>query len=141
MTEVRDPIIPLGSWPRVHEARLKDILEGAKIELKTDTWQWEQTGNLCIEYGKMDGRKSGIAVTEAKFWIYELRRKDQTIVHLIFPIEQLKELGRRAYLNGWYRHYAGDDGNSKVVLIPLKWLVCLAASLASKQHEDADERC
>ena len=37
----------------IHERRLGAIFENGKIEkieLKTETWQWEKTGNICIEY-------------------------------------------------------------------------------------------
>lgn len=43
-----------------------DIFVGAKlhrIELKTETFQWEQTGNIAIEY-RRNGLPSGIATTD-----------------------------------------------------------------------------
>jgi N6-adenosine-specific RNA methylase IME4 len=58
-----------------HERKLADIITGGKIELKTETWQREQTGNICIEYA-CDSRPSGIATTEADIWVHELRRDD-----------------------------------------------------------------
>lgn len=104
-----------------HERRLGEIFASAKmekIELKSETWQWEQTGNICVEY-RQDGKPSGIAVTEADVWVHELRRGDQTLVYLLFPIERLKELARRQYQAGNWRTHSGDGGRFEVVLIPL----------------------
>jgi len=60
----------------IHERRLGEIFSSQtieKIELKSETFQWEQTGNICIEY-RCDGKPSGIAVTEADFWVHEAIR-------------------------------------------------------------------
>lgn len=105
----------------INERRLGDIFTAAKIErieLKSETWQWEQTGNIAIEY-QCDGKPSGIATTEADYWVHELRRADQTLVYLMFPIDRLKALARQAFLQGRWRDNAGDDGRFSVVLIPL----------------------
>jgi hypothetical protein len=51
----------------IDERRLMDVFREArieKIELKSESWQWERTGNICIEY-RCDGRPSGISTTEA----------------------------------------------------------------------------
>jgi hypothetical protein len=34
-------------------------------------WQWEQTGNICIEYRQRD-QPSGIAATKADVWVHEI---------------------------------------------------------------------
>lgn len=108
----------------INERRLGRIFgdRSVKIELKTETWQWEQTENLAIEY-KCDGRPSGIATTEADYWVHELRRVDETLVYLMFPIDRLKELARAAYRAGRRRDGAGDGGRFSVVLIPLSELL------------------
>jgi hypothetical protein len=105
----------------INERNLANIFEHLrieKIELKSETWQWEQIGNICIEY-EQNGRPSGIAVTEADYWVHELKRGGQTLVYLMFPVERLKELARRAYAEGRYREGGGDHGRFKNVLIPL----------------------
>jgi hypothetical protein len=105
----------------IAERRLADIFTAAlieKIELKTETWQWEQTGNICIEY-RQNGQPSGIAVTQADYWVHELRRDSQTLCYLMFPVERLKELARRAYAEGHYHDGGGDGGRFANVLIPL----------------------
>jgi hypothetical protein len=108
----------------VAERRLAEIFSSGKlekIELKTETWQWEQTGNICIEY-RQNGNPSGIAVTEADYWVHELRRDDQTLCYLMFPIERLKELARRAYREGRFHEGGGDGGRFCNILIPLSWV-------------------
>lgn len=100
------------------EHALAAILAGGKIELKSETWQWEQTGNICIEY-LCDGKPSGISVTEADVWVHELRRDGKPLVYLMFPIDRLKALAREAIRAGRWRSSAGDDGRFTVALIRL----------------------
>ena len=60
-----------------------------KIEQKTESWLWERTGNLCIEY-RNRGKLSGIASTETDFWIHELKRDDDTLVYIMIPVPDRK---------------------------------------------------
>jgi hypothetical protein len=109
----------------VAERRLADIFAAAKlekIELKTETYQWEQTGNMCIEY-RQNGKPSGIAVTEADYWVHELRRDDQTLCYLMFPIGRLKELARQAFAEARFHDHGGDGGRFGNVLVPLSWVL------------------
>jgi hypothetical protein len=109
----------------IAERRLAEIFAHGRIErieLKTETWQWEQTGNICIEY-RQGGQPSGIAVTQADYWVHELRRDSQTLCYLMFPIDRLKELARRAYTEGRYHEGGGDGGRFCNVLIPLSWVL------------------
>jgi hypothetical protein len=109
----------------IAERRLAEIFAHGRIErieLKTETWQWEQTGNICIEY-RQGGQPSGIAVTEADYWVHELRRDGHTLCYLMFPIERLKELARCAYTEGRFHEGGGDGGRFCNVLIPLSWVL------------------
>jgi len=109
----------------IDERRLADIFEYgdiAKIEVKSETWQWEQTGNICIEY-RQNGEPSGIALTEAGYWVHELKRDGKTLVYLMFPIDRLKELAREAYREGRYHEGGGDGGRFCNILIPLAWVL------------------
>lgn len=102
-----------------------DIFSAAKIEkieLKSETWQWERTGNICIEY-KCDGKPSGLSTTEADFWVHELKREDNTLLYLMFPVPRLKEICRAAIKAGRSRSGAGDGGRFTVVILPLKDLL------------------
>jgi hypothetical protein len=95
----------------IDERRLADIFANAKlerIELKSESRRWEETGNIVIEY-RQNGQPSGIATTEADCWVHELKRDGQTLVYLMFPIERLKALCREAYRKGQY-HEGGGDG-------------------------------
>jgi hypothetical protein len=109
----------------INERRLADIFAHAKIEkieLKSETWQWEQTGNIAIEIA-CDGKPSGIATTEADMWVHELLRDDKTLLYLMFPIDRLKELVREAYRAGQVRRNVGDDARFDVVLLKLRDLL------------------
>jgi hypothetical protein len=104
-----------------NERRLADIFSVGKIEkieLKSETWLWERTGNICIEY-RQDGKPSGISVTQADYWVHELKRDGSTLCYLMFPIQRLKELAGAAFLNGNFRENGGDRGRFCNVLIPL----------------------
>jgi hypothetical protein len=105
----------------INTKKLGDIFEYRKIEkieLKSETWQWEQTGNICIEF-RQDGKPSGIAVCEADYWVHELKRDGKTLVYLMFPIDRLLDLARHHYSLGHWREHAGDGGRFCVVIIPL----------------------
>ena len=105
----------------INERRLADVFENQKIErieLKSETHQWEETGNICIEF-EHAGKPSGIASTEADFWVHELKRDGETLVYLMFPVERLRAICRNAFRIGRYRRCAGDGGRSSVVLLKL----------------------
>jgi hypothetical protein len=103
------------------ENDLAEIMGGKKIELKTETWQWEQTGNICIEY-EHNGKPSGIAATEADYWVHELRRDGKTLVYIMFPVDILKEICRKRFKRH-HRTKGGDGGKSKVILLPLDKII------------------
>jgi len=103
----------------VDERRLGDIFTTRKIErieLKTENYQWEKTGNICIEI-KQRGEPSGISVTEADYWVHELQREGETLVYLMFPVDRLKELCKTA---GTVRKAGGDGGRFTNVTIPIR---------------------
>jgi hypothetical protein len=105
----------------INERRLAEIFAYGwieKIELKSESVLWEQTRNICIEYAR-DGKPTGISVTEADYWVHELKRDGKTLVYLMFPIERLKELCRDAKERGFFRHEAGDGGRQSVILLRL----------------------
>lgn len=106
------------------EQLLHDRLQGAKLELKTESWQWEKTGNICIEY-EYRGRPSGIAATQADFWVHELRRDGLTLIYLILPVWKLRQVCRQAWLEGSHRQNSGDNGYSKVILLPIAKLLAM----------------
>lgn len=119
------------SAAHVRERALGEMLKAAKIErgaitieLKSETWLWERTGNICIEY-KRDGKKSGLSTTQADYWFHELiRAKDPADPNLILmPVRRLKRLAREAIHAGQWRGNSGDDGRSTVALIDIATLI------------------
>jgi hypothetical protein len=110
---------------QIRERRLHEIftaLKLEKIELKTETHQWEETGNICIEY-RQNGHRSGIAITDADCWVHELRAGGKTLCYQMFDIDVLKALARGYMAKGWYREGRGDAGLSDFVLIPLSQIM------------------
>jgi len=106
----------------INERRLANIFENGKIEVKSESYLWERTRNICIEY-EQNGKSSGIAITEAEHWIHELLLHDGSVhVRLMLPVPRLKELCRRAHAEGRYRKNAGDGGRFGVFLVPLSWV-------------------
>jgi hypothetical protein len=98
------------------ENRVGAILSGAtKVEVKTEAYLWEKTGNIAIEY-RCNGKPSGIAATEAEVWVHELRRDGEPVLTLVIPVERLKAICREAYRKGRYRR-GGDGNRSEMVIV------------------------
>src|SRR5215208_5721589 len=76
------------------EHDLANVLQNKTIELKTEEFEWEQTGNIAIEFER-NGKPSGIEVTKADFWVHELRRDGKTLMYLWFPIARLYRLAKQ----------------------------------------------
>tara|TARA_R110002051_G_scaffold124003_1_gene197186 strand:+ start:242 stop:634 length:393 start_codon:yes stop_codon:yes gene_type:complete len=106
-------------YGQVREQELADILQNEKIEVKTERDKWKETGNICIEF-RCRGKPSGIAVTEAKWWVHVLADGDDTVCMLMFPTNKLKEIARKHVVNKAKVVDGGDDNLSKMVLLPLK---------------------
>jgi hypothetical protein len=108
----------------IHQRRLGYILcsetieLAPRLELKSESWQWEQTGNIAVEY-EWNGQPSGIAATQADWWVHELLRDDRTLVYLWFPVKRLKDLAHIAIKNGRAR-IGGDGDRSRIALISLR---------------------
>jgi len=106
----------------IDEDRLAQRLQSSKLELKTERFLWEITGNLCIEY-RWNGKPSGIAATDADFWVHELARGDETLAYIMIPVQRLREICRRNWRAGHYRECVGDNGLSGVVLVKISDLL------------------
>lgn len=105
----------------INERHLAEIFSEAKIEkieLKSESYLWEQTGNIAIEF-QAGETPSGIATTEADMWVHELKRDGETLVYLMFPIDRLKSLCRDAYKRGEFRTGGGDGGKFGNILLKL----------------------
>jgi len=106
-------------YGQIREQELADILQNEKIEVKTERDKWKETGNICIEF-RCRGKPSGIAVTQASWWVHILADGDDTVCMLMFPTNKLKEIARRHVVNKAKVVDGGDDNLSKMVLLPLK---------------------
>lgn len=106
----------------VFQHAIFDGSRDVRAELKSETWLWERTGNICIEY-QQSGQPSGIAVTEADVWVHELRRDDGTLCWIMFPIDRIKQLTRVAIRAGRFHKGGGDGGRFCNALIPFSWVL------------------
>lgn len=104
---------------QIWERRVCNIFENnGSLEIKADKI-WHKSGNLAFEF-KYKGHDSGIAKSQALWWVSVLTSKDDpdnTELILIWKTEKLKELLRKLckekkadIMRG------GDGGNSEMVL-------------------------
>ena len=102
------------------EDTFKEFLEGKKVEVKSERHIWEITGNHFLEYESY-GKPSGIAATEADYWVLMLVKEiegiDIPVMTYIIPIDVMKDLGRK-YLHT--KTMGGDDNMSWGVLVPIE---------------------
>lgn len=101
------------------EKELANILLNQKIEVKTDR-KWKKTGNIAVEFMSR-GKKSGISITEAKYWAFILDNNNQTEGIIILPTQKLRLIAREYFSRGNVVK-GGDDNTSDMVLIPLSVL-------------------
>jgi hypothetical protein len=127
MTEEKDTPIKRGKDKRFDlslgkaekfETEFAKLFAEKKLELKTEVDWWQKTGNICIEYTDR-GKPSGIATTEADYWVQELRTPEGTVAYIIFPVARLKEIMNHS---GKPKNGIGDDRGVDAILIPIKKL-------------------
>lgn len=108
---------------------------GKRVELKSERYLWERTGNICIEY-RHRGMPSGIAVTEAEWWAHELVDDEERVVMtLMIPVDRLKAVCRDNIRRGMVRRGVGDDGNSDVILVNIAELAKLLLDAGEKGRD------
>ena len=100
------------------------VLLRSRVEHKRDR-KCADTGNVAIEYEQRcrDGeiRPSGISITKAHRYAIEFFSERWLIV----PVEDVKELARRAIREGRDR-WIGDEGNHHNALVPIDWFLPVA---------------
>ena len=109
----------------IEERRLGEIFLHSRIgrvELKVERWLWERTGNICIEYWNR-GKPSGIATTQADYWVHGLKRNDALLCYFMFPVANLRDIVRSKIITGVDVKFGGDDGASRTVVIRLSDLL------------------
>jgi hypothetical protein len=89
-----------------------------KLEVKID-FMAHTSGNLFIEYFSR-GKPSGIAVTDAEYYLYIIAEFNHAI---ILNVENLKERLRFYHKHKMYIRNGGDDDTSVGFLVPIQELL------------------
>ncbi|MDB4558168.1 hypothetical protein N9Z89_00645 [Akkermansiaceae bacterium] len=105
---------------KIGEEHLAKILEDKTLEVKTDSWI-ARTQNIAVEY-ESRGKPSGIATTEADYWVFVFDGRYNKEVILIMDTERLKKIARDYHSRGSIKKM-GDNNTSVAVLIPLCELI------------------
>ncbi len=107
------------SYGRVREQQVADMLQDAKIEVKSERGMWMRTGNIAIEY-QCYGKPSGIEATEADYWFHNLCVGDDTFATLVFDVPSLKKIINN--LDDKRSVPGGDNNASRMYLLNLQKL-------------------
>jgi hypothetical protein len=120
-------------YGKVREQAVADMLQGKKIEVKSERDVWQNTGNIAIEYESY-GKPSGIAATEADYWFHNLCIGDDIFATLVFDTDSL----RRIIDNLDYKRSVsgGDNNASKMYLLNLQKLFSSDVIKAYKKDVD-----
>ena len=106
-----------------YENLVAQIIQGDKVEVKTEIDKWFETGNIAIEF-RYRNSPSGIASTEAVWWIHVLSYKGKVMGFFVFPVALLKKFIRENFKNKnmmWVVN-GGDNNWSKLLLIRISEL-------------------
>jgi len=104
---------------KVGEKLIGDILEGDKVEVKSEIDKWIKSGNHFCEY-QSRGKDSGISITESKYWAVNFYKKTNFCFAVFIETEKLRKMIK----NNKYRSVPGGDNNTSWGwLIPIKELV------------------
>ncbi len=95
------------------------MLQGKKVEVKTERGMWTKTGNIAIEFESY-GKPSGINATEADYWFHNLAVGDDVYCTLVFEVENLKKIVEK--LDDHRIVKGGDHWASKMYLVNLSKL-------------------
>ena len=90
---------------------------GPLIEVKAECSHWRRTGNIAVEF-ESRGKLSGIAVTQAHWWVYALVDNNRIEALIWLPTDKLKAIAKHYLLKDGYR-LGGDNNTSKLVLVPI----------------------
>ena len=107
------------AYGKVFEDKIKDMLQGKKIEVKTEKNIWQKSGNIAIEFESY-GKPSGINVTEADYWFHNLSIDDEVYCTLVFSTPMLKNIVEKLDYHKVIK--GGDNWASKMYLVNLSKL-------------------
>ena len=98
------------------EKLIGEILEGDKVEVKSEIDKWIKSGNHFCEY-QSRGKDSGINKTESKYWAVNFYKRTNFCFAVFIETEKLKSMIK----NNKYRSVPGGDNNTSWGwLIPIK---------------------
>lgn len=116
------------------EEKLRQLISNVstkKFELKTERKMWHDTGNIVVEYESYN-KPSGIAATEAEFWVHELRsQENETLVYLMFPTNILRKICNDLMEEGTWRR-GGENKKMEMIPIKLKDILCYLQNFSGK---------
>jgi len=120
-------------YGKVREKQVADMLQGKKIEVKSERDVWQKTGNIAIEYESY-GKPSGINATESDYWFHNLCIGEDTFATIVFDTKSL----RRIIDNLDYKRSVsgGDNNASRMYLLNLQKLFSSDVIKAFKETQD-----
>lgn len=101
---------------QIKENELTSIIQGKKIEVKTDLQAYE-TGNVYVEY-ESRGKPSGIATSQSDYYCFVISKD----TFIFISSEELKKRCRR-FLKTERDKKGGDSNTSKGILLPVTHLL------------------
>ena len=101
-----------------YENEFQKIIEGKKIEVKTDRITQRST-NVFVEY-ESRGKESGIAKTQAEWWTINFYSKDKFCFNITLKTKDLKNIIKN---NTFKKIPGGDNNTSWGYLIPISKLI------------------
>lgn len=101
------------------EVEALDVITG-KMEVKTD-FKAHKTGNIAIEI-ECHGKPSGLATTEADWWLFNIRIPKAESMLLIIHRHRLRKLAQM-HIHRGHVVMGGDRNASKMVLIPVSEVI------------------
>ena len=121
-------------YGKVREQMVADMLQGKKIEVKSERDVWQRTGNIAIEY-ECYGKPSGINATESDYWFHNLCIGDETFATIVFDTKSLKRI--IANLDSKRSVSGGDNNAARMYLLNLQKLFSSDVIKAFKETKDA----
>lgn len=111
---------------QIWEQKIADILLNEKIEVKTERNQWKRTKNIAIER-TCRGKPSGLASTEASYWLHILDIDGVMAGALLFRTDVLKKILNS--IPNPNKVKGGDDNASELILVSLTELMELLTKI------------
>ena len=121
-------------YGEIREDKVREMLEGKKVEVKSERGMWMKTGNIAIEYQSY-GKPSGIKATESDYWFHNLCIGDNEYCTLVFKTDVLRTIVDK--LDTFKTVSGGDHNASQMYLVNLQKLFSSDVIKAFKEFEDA----